>query len=471
MPSPDLTLGQERCGDVSLPVNPFLSNRYHFGMLLGVADLETEQGYHRGKSWLHNAWLHGSGVIWGLDVTVRADHNEVVVAPGLAIDAHGRELWVADSMCVDLGAWYAERRPDDLEVEQLDDGDLKFTVHVELCHDSCFDRPVPSISEPCEEASFDTAYSRAVERGLPRLVVPRPDPAEAYPRLRQFFGQVAATDQLVADAQAAVDAAAAGDRAVTVLTWFRRLAAADATELAPEEGAPSWSPLAGDGCVPLAEIRARLRPDGDRFVVVATTVDVEGTMVDTSIRPAHVRTRTIQELLCPCTDTSTPSEVRGQGDGGRAGRAGAPAGPGAVRDGPQGPSSPGAPREVPTSVHLRAVANSAMIDGATVSLKFTAPPAPSTIAAEAFAVSVLRADGWHPSTIRRTELDDDGVTAHLVLSGAPRSRPIRVVARGTGPAPIVSSAGIVLSGVEGDPFVPSGSDAALMITYGPPEED
>src|SRR5690349_9477981 len=53
--SPDLILTSPTCDDVTLPVNPFVSNRYHFGMLLGVADLDTDQGYHRGKTWLHTA--------------------------------------------------------------------------------------------------------------------------------------------------------------------------------------------------------------------------------------------------------------------------------------------------------------------------------------------------------------------------------------------------------------------------------
>src|SRR5690349_2281175 len=108
MSVPDLVLA-DQCGDVALPVNPFVSNRYHFGMLLGVADLEAEQAYHRGKSWLHNAWLHGTGAVWGLRVEIRADHGEVVVAPGLAVDGHGRELSVADPMCVDLVRWFDER--------------------------------------------------------------------------------------------------------------------------------------------------------------------------------------------------------------------------------------------------------------------------------------------------------------------------------------------------------------------------
>lgn len=300
MACPDLITDEDRCGDVALPVNPFVSNQYHFGMLLGVADLETEQAYHRGKAWLHNAWLHGAGVVWGLRVEVRAGHDEVVVHPGLAIDAHGRELRVAEQMCVDIGAWFRERRPDDLEVTDADDGGVNFTAHIELCHDSCLDRPVPSIAEPCGDASFDTAYSRTIERGIPRIVagpVP-PDPPPSYPRLRQFVGQLPVTDDLVTTALDELAAADAADRSELRLVWFRRLAAEDTMDLGPEAGA-GWSPVAGDGCVPLADLEIHLDADGG-------VVDDAGTTVDNWVRPSHMRTRTIQELLCCPSDEETP---------------------------------------------------------------------------------------------------------------------------------------------------------------------
>ena len=444
MSSPDLLVADDRCGHTTLPVNPFVSNRYHFGMLLGVADFETDQAYHRGKAWLHNAWLHGSGVVWGLDVEIRPEANEVVVSPGLAIDGHGRELSVSEPMCVDLGAWFAQRRPDDLEVQTRPDGDLTFTAHVELCHDSCLDRPVPSISEPCEDASFDTAYSRAVERGLPRIVVPRPAPALNAPRLREFFGQLPVTHDEVTEARAAVEAADPADRAATCLNWFRRLAAADVTELVPEPDAPSWSPIAGDGCVPLAELRVRLHPDGDGFTVVDTEEpddpedgEIDSTVSDTSIRPSLLRTRTIQELLC------------------------------------HGPFGPNGEADARSSTPFRAVAGSARADGTAVELRFTDDVDPVTVQPAAFSVSVLRADGWHESTIERAAVgDEDASLVRLTLSGAPRSRPLRVVANGTGTRPVLSADGSVLAGVEGDPVVPSGSDAALMITdTGTPGED
>ena len=425
------TVTTVRCSEVTLPVNPFVSNRYHFGMLLGVDDLETEQAYHRGKMWLHNAWLHGTGVVWGLDVEVRADHGEVVVHPGLAIDAHGRELFVASEMCVDLAAWYADRRPSDLTVVENADG-IAFDIQVELCHDSCLDRPVPSISEPCDGASLETAYSRAVERGWPRLVVPRNEPVEQYALLRQFFGQEAATHPLVVQALAEVAASGAAARPATCLRWFRRIAAADVTALKPETDAPGWSPFAGDGCVLLADLHVRLRKSGGRYVVVES-----GTEVDVLVRPAHVRTRTIQELLCGC------------GCGGE--------------DSVDPGAPPGTPHGPPAADPLRAVADSATLTGSQLTVGFTRPLNEPTVHRDAFAVAVLRADGWADVAVRRAEYDEADLTVTLSLGSSPRVRPVRVVVRGTGATPILAVDHTPLCGVTGDVLVLSGADAALMI--------
>ena len=96
----------------STAVNPFYALRYQFGMLLGVDDFETEQAYHRGKTRLHNAWLHRQGVVWGLDVQLDTTRNEINVTPGLALDAAGRELLLDAAACVDVTKWYDAHNKD-----------------------------------------------------------------------------------------------------------------------------------------------------------------------------------------------------------------------------------------------------------------------------------------------------------------------------------------------------------------------
>ena len=67
--------------------------RPHFfnGKLLTADDLQREQDYFRGKSALHNRFLHGWGIVAGLDVTVDQEAT-AVVSPGLALDCAGNEL-------------------------------------------------------------------------------------------------------------------------------------------------------------------------------------------------------------------------------------------------------------------------------------------------------------------------------------------------------------------------------------------
>lgn len=417
MATPDLMLGTDTCQSAGLPLNPFVSNRYHFGMLLGVADLDTEQGYHRGKGWLHNAWLHGPGAVWGLGVEVTPGNNEVVVRPGLALDRNGRELHVGERLCVDLGRWFAERRPPELEVTEETDGSVRFTVHVRLCAGQCLDRPVPSVSESCSGSDLGTAYSRTVEQALPELTAgAAPDlPVAPYPRLRQLAGQLAMTDQDVRDAAAITDPA-------DFLHALRRLVALDTVGLAPEGGVGALYPGDGDGCVVLAQLEAHLRPDQDRWTVLADTT------VDNAVRPAHVGTATIQELLFarPAPPTALHTAMAAE---------------------------PGPPR-----------ARGAELTGTHLRVTFTRPLLASTVSPEAFTVTALRATGWNTVGVTSAEPDEDGTAVVLTLRAVPRVRPVRVVVSGAGPAPLLSAEGRPLSGTEADgTTVHSGADAALLI--------
>src|SRR5688500_2769616 len=127
-------------GSALLPISPFYAPRYHFGMLLGVDDFESEQAYHRGKVRLHNAWLHRAGVVWGLRVDApRMEGGDGSlkggprVAPGLALDGVGRELFLSALACVNLPAWYEAHR-EDPELQEIveigEDGTVTFDAHV-----------------------------------------------------------------------------------------------------------------------------------------------------------------------------------------------------------------------------------------------------------------------------------------------------------------------------------------------------
>ena len=68
-------------------------NRYFTGKLLSAEDFQQEQEYHLDRYRRRNRFLHGWGVVHGLEVSVEQG-STVVVSPGLAIDCAGNEIVV-----------------------------------------------------------------------------------------------------------------------------------------------------------------------------------------------------------------------------------------------------------------------------------------------------------------------------------------------------------------------------------------
>ena len=232
-------------GNELLPLNPYYSLSYHFGMLLGVDDFETEQAYHRGKMRLHNAWLHRQGVVWGLDVRLDEARGEVRVLPGLALDAAGHELHLEADACVNVGEWFKAHRDDpDLEIRDIEGGGKSFHAHVLIRFKACLTRQVPALGETCNGGGGGgTAYSRVFET-VELLLRPGLAPAVVYPyhRLRLLFaleppveeeGAIVAGDQEVIDARAAILALPPVDQPAAYLDAFRRFAAFDEIDLRP----------------------------------------------------------------------------------------------------------------------------------------------------------------------------------------------------------------------------------------------
>lgn len=72
---------------------PYERNRYFYGKLLGVEDFEAEQKYMNDKRRLINRFMHGCGVVCGLNV-VQIGEDSVTIEPGMALDFAGREIIV-----------------------------------------------------------------------------------------------------------------------------------------------------------------------------------------------------------------------------------------------------------------------------------------------------------------------------------------------------------------------------------------
>lgn len=446
--------------NTTLSATPFYAPRYHFGMLLGVDDFESEQAYHRGKMRLHNAWLHGEGVVWGMlvdapiaETGAPALTGELRVYAGLALDDAGRELYLPATVCVSVPAWYALHK-DDPEVQAVaeiaEDGKVTFEAHVAARFRACLSRQVPAISEPCVGTGGDTAYSRAQETAE-LLLVPGPAPARVYPyhRLRLLFaleeagtdegGAVLAADQEVLDARAQILALPAEQQPAAYLQAFRRFAPLDEMDRAPattEDGDRLLFPAPDDDVVVLAAVRGiTLAPAEDAF----TLTDLE---IDNTIRAAHVATATIQELLCGPLFAAAGGGGGGGGTGGEA----------------EAPADAGGPRVVPDSL---------AVEGEAVT--FTATKALSRASVGPQAVEVWaydNRDGWRNIELARDPiLDSSRKRVRLELTSTYGGNLVRVIVRGTGPTPVLGSNGVPLAGLVGGPpgGATDGHDAVLMI--------
>jgi hypothetical protein len=74
---------------------------YFTGKLLTAADFEQEQQYHLDRGRRINRFLHGWGIVSGLNVNIE-NGAKLVVAPGLALDCAGNELVLTEPQCIAL---------------------------------------------------------------------------------------------------------------------------------------------------------------------------------------------------------------------------------------------------------------------------------------------------------------------------------------------------------------------------------
>jgi hypothetical protein len=404
-----------------LPVSPFTALQYHFGMLLGVDDLETAQAYPRGKVRLHNAWLHREGVVWGLNVRFNP-RQELVVDPGLALDAAGHELHLDHQACLDVGRWFAKHKDDpEFTFTDGDAGTRRFTVQVVARFKACLTRPVPAIAEPCAGAENDTAYSRVFETIELLLRPVRPPKDRGYHRLRVLF-ELEPDSAPYADVQTerlAIQALPTHQQPAAYLEALRRFAAFDEIDLAPQ-AATATEP-------------ASIFPEDPTEVVLATVADItvaptaagDWALVaplpapDVTVRPSHIATATIQELLCGPVFTGVAADDGTQATG-------------------------------PT------ITKATLVE-ASVSMTVSRPLAKASLTPEAFSVTTFDANGWKTVAIRAVDLEADG-TITVRLDEPPAGDMTRFIARGTGPTPLVAADDLAPLGAPGASGADEGVD-------------
>jgi hypothetical protein len=408
------------CPEEDLPVNPFVSLRVAYGMLLGEDDFRTLIGNPRGKQMMHSAWLHGPGVVWGYPVLKEGTWT-LKVGRGLALDGLGRELLLDAVWGVDVREWLKKQNLAGLKDEY--EGDTyDVEAHVVVEFRGCPSSPVPTLADPCDVTRRHDDFSRLVEsaRVVLRLGARPPDPwPPAYHRVRVLLGldRVGPDDEAgeqAAEAARRVADAPPEERAEVLLREFRAMAAHDGMDRQPaqEEGdvAPTLFPATeDDAVVVLAAVTVTVR-DADNYSEV---VKVEP---DPCVRQTLLPTAVIQEL----TGGPVPGDEVPGGDAG---------GPRVVPD---------SLRWSPANRCLTVEVTGAVNEGS---------------AQDAVSVTSLSADGWTTEEVNRVTYEPGSPSLLVIhLDDRPAYELVRVVIRGTGDRPVYGTGPVVpLAGLVGGP--------------------
>ncbi|MER7756236.1 hypothetical protein [Kitasatospora sp. NPDC097643] len=401
-------------------MTPYQALRVAFGMLLGEDDFRVLMGNPRGKQMLHAAWLHGPGVVWGYGVRLDADGDRLHVAPGLAVDGWGRELALEAEGCPSLAAW-ATRWAADHPVPTGTGSDpctgegRSVTAWLVAEFGTCASRPVPALADPCDITRRHDDYSRVAETVRLAIRLDEPPRRRPYHRVRVLFGldEVAgaedAAGRQAAEAADRVRSAPPGCRAEQLLDEFRRLAACDAIEDAPERED-------GDSCpqlFPVTEDHAPVVLAKLTFDVVTRPgeVSVANVEIRQQARTALLPTGAIQELLCGLAPALLGETLR---------------------------EDAGGPRLDPRSL---------LWSRGNTCLNFCFDkPVDRTSLEQALSITSLSTHGagWATSTVVSVGLTDGNTRAVVDLEQPPAHPLVRLLIRGTGPKPCYGT----------DPWVP-----------------
>jgi hypothetical protein len=435
------------CCAIDLIASPFVSLKTGFGMLLGVDDFDVLAGNPRGKGMLHNAWLHGDGVVWGFAVHRERDSGDrwkLRIGRGLAIDGRGRELH-RDSIvdeCLDLGCWLDDfLKSSHVQFEPGEDGVARASVCLSLCAEftTCQGEPVEALLDPCDPSRSHTQFSRVFESV--RFQLDHRPPVWSQDRfhgLRVLLGLAVPHghhDQigcLAAEYRRDVDAAPVCDRRVLLLDYFRKIAARCATAfVTPSSDADPCGGLFPTDDDSPSVLLASVFID---LVKLTDCTDIVAVHVDTTVRTTLLPTNVIQEFAGALATTND------------------------CLDDACGP------RLVPGSVCWDGLSRLGFaLDGPVIEATI-----PQSVIVTNLSGAPHDHHGWRPVTVLAAILVDSGDywRVELDLGFADEvCQHLRVVFRGTGSQPLVGVNGVPFAGLVGGPggSRDSGHDVELMV--------
>lgn len=152
--------------------------------LLTVEDMVTERDYFLQKLRRHNRFLHGWGVVCGLEVSPAPDKGPWVVqiASGYALGPYGDEIYVAEPVLLDLSKCEAGTTTNPCEPDLLSPAPARNSIGAEVFiaikYAECFARPVRAMPAGCACEDEACEYSRirdSFEMGCLGELPPQPE--------------------------------------------------------------------------------------------------------------------------------------------------------------------------------------------------------------------------------------------------------------------------------------------------------
>jgi hypothetical protein len=151
--------------------------------LLTVDDMVTDQDYFRQKMRRHNRFLHGWGVVCGLEVTpapIDGAPLRVRISEGYALGPFGDEIYVGEPVFLDLGKCGPHDKTDPCNPGRATGtGFTGGTVYVAIEYAECFAQPIRSLpagfgcdDDGCEYSRIRDSFDLACLPSMPPIDPP-----------------------------------------------------------------------------------------------------------------------------------------------------------------------------------------------------------------------------------------------------------------------------------------------------------
>lgn len=151
-------------------------NNYFYGKLLDEKSLSIEQRYFNQKRWMMNRLGLGSGVLCGLNVTVKDAY--LCISPGVAIDPQGREIILPDPVLIDPWKVTGVANAAGKELSREENHD----VYVCIAYRECLTDYVPVLVTDCDSknqqapSTIRETFCLMIREGTPAPLTDDGDP-------------------------------------------------------------------------------------------------------------------------------------------------------------------------------------------------------------------------------------------------------------------------------------------------------